>query len=461
MSGMIYKKKSSLSKYLAIFIFVVIAGAGGFLYLSPQFEKNAPDIKIGDELYWNLKKPLKLDLSDESGIKYARVSLKSTEKEISLEEVVFDNPEKELKLKVNPPKLDMFFKAKEAKLQIEAIDASKWNFFEGNRINRSVNITLDSKKPIAEVISNSLAIRRGGSAAVVVHVKDENLKDAYISFNNEVNFKLIPFYKPDYFIALIAWPVDIEEFSRVNLIAVDKAENITKTKVPLYIRELKFNEDDIKISDSFIDNVSGSVLEQSGMAIPQDKVERFIEANRDLREKNIKTIKDTVLNNMNTDMVDNFSIKVFKRLRGSKTISGFADKRHYYYNDEKIDEAWHLGMDWASVKKAVIRASNPGRVIFNDYLGIYGNSVIIDHKLGLASLYAHASSSSVVAGDEVKAKQKIAHTGATGAVFGDHLHFGVLVQGIEVNPREWMDANWIKTRITNVIKDAKKIIDSE
>ncbi|XPV82155.1 MAG: hypothetical protein ACNI22_16655 [Halarcobacter sp.] len=42
------------------------------------------------------------------------------------------------------------------------------------------------------------------------------------------------------------------------------------------------------------------------------------------------------------------------------------------------------------------------------------------------------------------------HTGSTGAVFGDHLHFGVLVQGIEVNPLEWMDRNWIKTRITHI-----------
>ena len=61
----------------------------------------------------------------------------------------------------------------------------------------------------------------------------------------------------------------------------------------------------------------------------------------------------------------------------------------------------------------------------------------------------------------VKAKQKIANTGATGAVMGDHLHFGMLVQGIEVNPLEWMDKNWIKNNITKIINSAKKTIDNK
>ena len=57
--------------------------------------------------------------------------------------------------------------------------------------------------------------------------------------------------------------------------------------------------------------------------------------------------------------------------------------------------------------------------------------------------------------------QKIATTGSTGAVFGDHLHFGVLVQGIEVNPLEWMDKSWIKTRISNILDEAKQVISSK
>ena len=153
-----------------------------------------------------------------------------------------------------------------------------------------------------------------------------------------------------------------------------------------------------------------------------------------------------------TDMID---IKPFKRLRGSKTVAGYGERRHYYLNNEKINEAWHLGIDWASVKKAPVRVSNNGEIVYRDYLGLYGNTVIVNHGLGLYSLYAHTSSQSVNLGDQVTAGQKIANTGATGAVFGDHLHFGILVQGVEVNPIEWLDGNWIKTRITDILKSGE------
>jgi murein DD-endopeptidase MepM/ murein hydrolase activator NlpD len=118
-------------------------------------------------------------------------------------------------------------------------------------------------------------------------------------------------------------------------------------------------------------------------------------------------------------------------------------------------------MDWASIKQAPIKASNSGTVIFNEYLGIYGNTIILDHKMGLSTLYAHISSSSVNTGDKVSKNQQLANTGSTGAVLGDHLHFGVLVQGIEVNPLEWMDRSWIKSRITKILDEAKTTIDSK
>lgn len=92
-------------------------------------------------------------------------------------------------------------------------------------------------------------------------------------------------------------------------------------------------------------------------------------------------------------------------------------------------------------------------------MGIYGDSIIVDHGLGLGSLYAHMSSATVEVGDELKRGQLIGNTGATGAVFGDHLHFGMLVQGIEVNPNEWLDHEWIKVNLNKTMNDAIKIIN--
>jgi murein DD-endopeptidase MepM/ murein hydrolase activator NlpD len=61
-------------------------------------------------------------------------------------------------------------------------------------------------------------------------------------------------------------------------------------------------------------------------------------------------------------------------------------------------------------------------------------------------------------GDEVHAGEVIAKTGMTGLALGDHLHFGMVIQGIEVRPVEWFDQKWITKFIDNVFKEADQII---
>ena len=455
------RSKNSFGKILTILLLLIIVAGVGFLFVSPQFEKNKPTVKFEDGIFWNLKDSLKMTLQDDTGIKYYKITFKDNSKEQVLTTEILAIPQQNIDLEIKPPKLDMFFKTKEITIIVEAVDNSKWNFFDGNNVQATFKVKIDTKRPVANVITNSLAIRKGGSAVVVVEAHDENLKDAYITFNNEQRFELVPFYKEGYFVSLIAWPVTIEEFNRVSLVVKDKANNVTKSKVPLFIRDLKVKNDNIKISEKFINNVSASVLEESAQPVPSELTDIFIAQNRGLRAKNIKALQDISLKFMNKDQINNFKVKPFRRLRGSRTAAGFAERRHYFHSEEKIDEAWHLGLDWASVKKAPIRATNGGKVIFNEYLGIYGNTIIIDHTMGLSTLYAHTSISKVNVGDDINDKQIIANTGATGAVLGDHLHFGVLVQGLEVNPLEWMDKNWIKTRITDILSESKKIIDSK
>ena len=455
------KSKSNFGKIL-FFIFLVAGfAAGGFVYLSPMFEKNPPNIKFNDNIYWNLKSKLNLTINDDSGIKFYKVIFKDGNKEIVLDTQVLIESKKIVDLELKAPELDMFFKSTDVQIIVEAIDSSKWNFLEGNKVVKTFNLKIDRKKPESSVIANSFAIRRGGSALVIVKVEDENLKDSYISFNNEQRFDLIPFYKDNYYASLIAWPITMEDFNIVNLIAIDKADNKTITKVPLYIRKLKEKKSKIRISDSFIQNVSTKVLDQSGKEIPNDLVETFIKQNKLLRSQNVAKIEEVSKKYMNKELVNEFDIAPFKRLTNAATAGQFGQKRSYYHDNIKIDEAWHLGVDWASIKKADIFTTNKARVIFNDYLGIYGNTIILDHGFGLQTLYAHTSASNVAVGEKVEVNQKIANTGVSGAVLGDHLHFGVLIQGIEVDPLEWMDKNWIKTRITDILDEAKKVIDNK
>ena len=444
--------------YVGLIVFLMLVV---FLLFSSMFERNAPKIKVQNEIYWNFQNPINVVITDDTKIKSYEIVFVDGDKKLKLETKVIKDENGIIELEVLPPQFDEFYKPKDGSLKIDVYDTSKWNFFKGNQTISNSKIIIDKKSPVANVITNSYLLRQGGSGVIIVEINDENLKDYYISFNDKEIFELFPFYKKNYFISVITWPIDIKEFKKVNVVAVDLAGNKTEAKVPFYIKEFKEKVDNIKISDDFVNNISKHVLENSDMNVPSSIVDIFIKTNKELREKNVKTIRDVVKKNLVNDMKTSFDIKPFIRLPNAATFAQFGERRHYFYGEEKIDEAWHLGMDWASVKRAEVQVSNPGKVIFKDYLGIYGDTVIIDHGLGVGTLYAHTSSINVEVNDEVKAGQHIANTGATGAVFGDHLHFGVLVQGIEVNPNEWLDYTWMKTNVTKTINDALKVINTK
>jgi murein DD-endopeptidase MepM/ murein hydrolase activator NlpD len=127
--------------------------------------------------------------------------------------------------------------------------------------------------------------------------------------------------------------------------------------------------------------------------------------------------------------------------------SKFAEQRSYFFNGQKVSKATHFGYDLASTAGAPIEASNSGLVAFVGEIGIYGNTVIIDHGMDLFSLYAHLSSVSVSAGDRVEKNDTLGLSGATGLAGGDHLHFAILLGGTYVEPLEWWDPAWVKTHV--------------
>jgi len=107
----------------------------------------------------------------------------------------------------------------------------------------------------------------------------------------------------------------------------------------------------------------------------------------------------------------------------------------------------HLGFDLAATAGVPVAVANAGKVLHAARLGIYGNCVIVDHGMGVASLYGHLSSIAVNVGDTVTKGQALGKSGMTGLAGGDHLHFTMLVNGRAVNPVEWWDPHWIQDRV--------------
>jgi len=170
------------------------------------------------------------------------------------------------------------------------------------------------------------------------------------------------------------------------------------------------------------------------------------------------------LRKINTDQIAAFAAKTsanrlwegpFVQLGNSQVEASFADRRTYIYKGKEVDQQTHLGFDLAVTSRVPVVAANAGTVLNASWLGIYGNCVIIDHGMGVQSLYGHLSSFDVKVGDTVTRGQTIGRSGMTGLAGGDHLHFTMLVGGRMVNPVEWWDAHWIADRVQRKLDEAR------
>ncbi|MGB3518421.1 MAG: peptidoglycan DD-metalloendopeptidase family protein [Elainellaceae cyanobacterium] len=101
-------------------------------------------------------------------------------------------------------------------------------------------------------------------------------------------------------------------------------------------------------------------------------------------------------------------------------------------------ERFHAGVDFGSDYGSTIRAADSGVVIYADWYGGYGLSVIVDHGGGLTTLYAHSSDLYVTEGQSVQRGQAIAAVGSTGLSTGPHLHFEVRANGEPVDPMQYL-----------------------
>ena len=144
----------------------------------------------------------------------------------------------------------------------------------------------------------------------------------------------------------------------------------------------------------------------------------------------------------------------FQQWANSQVTSRFAEHRIYFVGEKQVSEAIHYGYDLATLAGAPVTASNAGRVLFAGDLGIYGNCVVLDHGLGLASLYGHLASFAVAEGDAVAKGQVLGRSGATGLAGGDHLHFAILVGGTYVEPKEWWDPKWVREKVDSQLAPA-------
>jgi murein DD-endopeptidase MepM/ murein hydrolase activator NlpD len=247
---------------------------------------------------------------------------------------------------------------------------------------------------------------------------------------------------PDYFLAFFAHPYNVPAEARPTLVATDKAGNTREMKLAYELKNVRYKKSTIALSDSFLQNKVAPLLADAAarQGAPKDV---FVAVNKGLRKENEDRI--TAVTKKTTPSI--LWKDAFAQLSNSKVEANFADQRTYTYHGEAVDTAYHLGYDLSVTKNYPVEAANSGTVAFTGDLGIYGNTVILDHGLGLFTLYGHLSSIDVKVGDSVAKRQTLGKTGETGLAAGDHLHFGVYLDGVAVLPVEWWDQKWIDDNI--------------
>jgi Peptidase family M23 len=208
----------------------------------------------------------------------------------------------------------------------------------------------------------------------------------------------------------------------------------------------KFRERDFVLTDELMEKLVNNIDPTGTLAPGPDLLSRFLKINGEMRRKNNQQLADLRLKTEEKVLWNGAFIHY------GKEEADFADVRDYMYKGRKVDRQVHLGFDLSDVIGAPVNAANDGRVVWADNLGIYGNCIVLDHGYGLQSIYGHLSRIDVKVGDMVKKGGKMGIAGSTGLAEGVHVHFGMQIDGIQINPREWWDEHWIHDRIMSKLQ---------
>lgn len=314
------------------------------------------------------------------------------------------------------------------------------------------------RPPIVNVQSSFHYINHGGSEMVVYRVSPQP-ETTFVRVG-DVEYPGFPAAgagvegaDDSLFVAFFALSWNQDRNTDIRVFAIDELGNEGSGSFDKRIFNRDFRNSTINISDSFLSNVVPSILQNTPefqVDDPTDLVASYVSINRDMRIENDTFIRSLAEQTAPEILWDG----PFKQLINTAVQSNFADSREYVYNGEVIDHQTHLGYDLASTAAAPVTSANAGRIVHAGWLGIYGNCVIVDHGMGLQSLYAHLSSIDVRVGDDVDMEQQLGRSGATGLAGGDHLHFTILLNGEAVDPVDWWSSQWVEDRIMRKLREA-------
>ncbi len=440
-----YERKSYKGK-IFLFLLIISAVAFGYAYFKGIIDFSSPEISFDKDIkYIGTRSKISFKVSDgKPGLKEVSVYIVQYDKDIKLlEDKDISKAIKQKEYQIEIPSRKLGLKEGKAKLIFVAKDSS----ILGNQVSITKEVEVDLSPPALSILSSPGSIMNGGAGFIFYRVSPDVVKTGINV--GELSFNCYNGMFSDKRIYGCAFPYPYY-WSRKKAIVVyaeDRAGNRVTNSISYYFKKVRYRRPVINIDDNFIES---KVRPLSDRDI-ENPAELFRYVNVEIRKRDEEQIHRIT---SQVSIVEPLFKGAFQQLKNSSMLGGFADYRKYRYRGKIIKgaDAYHKGMDFASIKNAPVNAANNGVVVFTGFLGIYGNSIIIEHGMGIFTLYSHLSEIYVKEGDKVDKKTVIARTDTTGLAKGDHLHFGVLVQGLEVHPIEWLDPKWISSRFARPYK---------
>jgi murein DD-endopeptidase MepM/ murein hydrolase activator NlpD len=384
-----------------------------------------------------------------SGLKEIRVSIAQDGQEKVVLSRAFPpggdkGTELELPFTLEPKALGL--KEGKAVLTAWARDRSWRDWFQGRRTTLSREVVIDLVPLHLAFLSVNHLLHSGGTGVILYKLnrtpKESGVRTGghlYLGFANPKGAK------GDY---VVLFPVSREASGafQVELVALTPLGEEVKQTVPLKVKPRRWRQDRLNLTETFLRRVAANL---PGPNPGGDLLNSFLGVNRELRKANHEKVRQVCSQSEAAPLWSG----AFLRYLG-KPMARFGDQRTYLWQGRQVDQQVHLGEDLANLEHTPVPAANRGLVVLAEPLGIYGQTVILDHGLGVFSQYSHLSRMDVKAGDRVEKGQVLGRTGATGLAGGDHLHFSMLLQGEYVDPLEWWDPHWLKDQVEGQMAQA-------
>jgi murein DD-endopeptidase MepM/ murein hydrolase activator NlpD len=424
---------------IPIVLIVIIAAAVYSLSSKPSVILAPAPAVVGDAT------PIKVRVESSHGVRRLTAEIEQNGKRHKIYETIQPTRRGLLFRGSEPPQTIAFTAGKKqapelkdgpARLIVEAVS----NDLAAKSVSISSPVQINTQPPVVSADGAQHYINQGGSELVTFNVSgywtEAGVRVGKYTFRSfPVPGKTDPNASERFTLFAFPWDVPADTVPVVYARNPSGAESTAQFWFKVFPK--KFRSRDLDLPDPFIQKAI-SELDPGGSG---DQIERFLKINRDMRSENNRYLTDLRLK---TEPAMLWKGPFF---RIGKVESFFADQRSYMYKGKKIDQQMHLGFDLSDVQAAPVKSANSGRVIHAGPLGIYGNCIVIDHGYGLQSIYGHLRQIDVKTGDTVGKEQVMGKSGATGLAGGDHIHYSIQVDGVQVNPIEWWDEHWIKDRI--------------